>query len=81
MGRVAKYKKVKSFDPYSKKNGGNVDLSKVGVWGLGDNGRKAKKRSRRAEVLRRNKKRRNKPFVSRLRSWRRNLPGLSLEQK
>lgn len=57
MGRVAKYKKVKSFDPYSKKNGGNVDLSKVGIWGLGDSGRKAKKRSRRAEVLRRNKKR------------------------
>jgi hypothetical protein len=35
MGRVAKYKKVKSFDPYSKKNRGNVDLGQVGVWGLG----------------------------------------------
>jgi hypothetical protein len=52
MGRLAKYKKIKSFDPYSKKNGGNVDLSKVGVWGLGDNGQKVKKRSRRAELLR-----------------------------
>lgn len=61
MGRVSKYKKIKSFDPYSKKNGGNVDLSKVGVWGLGDNGQKAKKRSRRSEILRKNKgkKRRN----------------------
>ena len=58
MGRVAKYKKIKSFDPYSKKNGGNVDLSKVGIWGLGDNGRKGKKRSLRAEKLRMNKKRR-----------------------
>ena len=57
MGRVAKYKKIKSFDPYSKKNGGNIDLSTVGVWGLGDNGRKAKKRSRRAEMLRSKNKR------------------------
>lgn len=51
MGRVAKYKKVKSFDPYSKKNRGNVDLQQVGVWGLGDNGRKAKKRSKKAERM------------------------------
>ena len=51
MGRVAKYKKVKSFDPYSKKNKGNVDLRMVGVWGLGDNGRRAKKRSKTAEKL------------------------------
>lgn len=56
MGRVAKYKKIKSFDPYSKKNGGKVNLARVGMWGLGDNGRKAKKRSRRSEVLRLNKK-------------------------
>jgi len=48
MGRVAKYKKVKSFDPYSKKNKGNVDLGQVGVWGLGDNGRRVKKRSLKA---------------------------------
>ena len=59
MGRVAKYKKVKSFDPYSKKNNGQVDLSTVGVWGFGDSGRKVKKRSRRAEQLRqKNKKKR-----------------------
>ena len=51
MGRVAKYKKVKSFDPYSKKNGGKVDLPNVGVWGLGDNGRKVKKRSKKAERM------------------------------
>lgn len=51
MGRVAKYKKVKSFDPYSKKNRGNIDLPIVGVWGLGDNGRKAKKRSKKAERM------------------------------
>ena len=61
MGRVSKYKKIKSFDPYSKKNRGNIDLSQVGVWGLGDNGQKSKKRSRRSEILRKNKgkKRRN----------------------
>lgn len=51
MGRVAKYKKVKSFDPYSKKNRGSVDLPTVGVWGLGDNGRRKKKRSLKAEKL------------------------------
>ncbi len=55
MGRVAKYKKIKACDPYSKKNGGKVDLNTVGIWGFGDNGRKPKKRSRRAEVLRANK--------------------------
>jgi len=48
MGRVSKYKKVKNFDPYSKKNKGNIDLSSVGIWGLGDNGRRKKKRSRTA---------------------------------
>lgn len=53
---VAKYKKIKACDPYSKKNGGKVDLASVGIWGLGDNGRKPKKRSRRAEMLRANKK-------------------------
>eukprot|EP00536_Pseudo-nitzschia_multiseries_P002252 jgi/Psemu1/183149/e_gw1.30.206.1 len=57
MGRVAKYKKVKSFDPYSKQNRGNIDLSAVGVWGLGDNGRKKKKRSLKAEKLRAKKHR------------------------
>ena len=52
MGRVARYKKIKDADPYSKKNGGKVDLNTVGIWGLGDSGRKAKKRSRRSENLR-----------------------------
>jgi hypothetical protein len=56
MGRVARYKKVKSFDPYSSKNGGRIDLDTVGVWGLGDMGRRAKKRSRTAENLRRKRK-------------------------
>ena len=51
MGRVAKYKKVKSFDPYSKKNRGNLELGNVGVWGLGDDGRRKKKRSLKAEKL------------------------------
>jgi hypothetical protein len=55
MGRVSRYKKIKSCDPYSKKNGGRVDLSKVGVWGLGNNGQKLKKRSKRSETLRRGK--------------------------
>jgi hypothetical protein len=59
MGRVSKYKKVKSFDPYSKKNGGKINLSKVGIWGLGESGRKAKKRSRRSEMLRSIKKKNN----------------------
>jgi hypothetical protein len=58
MGRLSKYKKIKDVDPYSKKNGGRVDLSKVGIWGLGDNGRKPKKRSKRSELLRANKKQR-----------------------
>jgi len=52
MGRVARYKKIKDIDPYSKKNGGKVDLSMVGIWGLGADGRKVKKRSRRSENLR-----------------------------
>lgn len=51
MGRVAKYKKVKSCDPYSKKNRGNLELGNVGVWGLGDDGRRKKKRSLKAEKL------------------------------
>jgi len=51
MGRVAKYKKVKSFDPYSKKNRGNIDLTSVGVWGLGDNGRRVRKRSQKADRM------------------------------
>jgi hypothetical protein len=64
MGRVSKYTKIKSCDPYSKKNGGNIDLSTVGIWGLGDNGRKKKKRSRTAERLKAaNKKYKNRKGV------------------
>jgi len=55
MGRTAKYKKVKAFDPYSKKNGGRISLETVGVWGLGDNGVKPKKRSKTAERLKQEK--------------------------
>lgn len=46
MGRVSRYKKIKSFDPYSKQNGGRIVLDTVGIWGLGADGRKAKKRSK-----------------------------------
>jgi hypothetical protein len=56
MGRVAKYKKIKSFDPYSKQNKGSFDAANGVIWGLGDNGRKAKKRSRTAERLQQQKK-------------------------
>ena len=60
MGRVAKYKKIKAFDPFSKQNGGNVNLENVGIWGLGADGRKAKKRSRRSEMLRQSRGKRKK---------------------
>jgi hypothetical protein len=63
MGRVARYKKIKSFDPYSKQNGGRIadSLETVGIWGLGDNGRRiTKKRSRTAEVLFQRKLKRRK---------------------
>jgi len=69
MGRVAKYKKLKSCDPYSKKNRGKVDLQRVGVWGFGDDGRKAKKRSKKAERMQdrknkiKNKKKSKNKFV------------------
>jgi hypothetical protein len=54
MGRVARYKKIKAIDPFSKKNGGK----RVGevTWGLGDDGRKKKKRSYTATELRRKAK-------------------------
>ena len=57
MGRVARYKKIKACDPFSSKNSGRGkgavgDADTVGVWGLGENGRKAKKRSRTAQKLR-----------------------------
>lgn len=44
MGRVSKYKKLKSCDPFAKKKG-NSSHGDFGVWGLGDNGRRTKKRS------------------------------------
>jgi hypothetical protein len=59
MGRVAKYKKIKSCDPFSKKNGGRPSM--LGQWGMDDNGRRAKKRSAAATALRKNKfKRQNR---------------------
>ena len=60
MGRVARYKKIKSFDPYSRENGGRVQLDRVGVWGLGDNGQKPKKRSKTSEKLRARKRKRKR---------------------
>ena len=59
MGRLSNYKKIKSCDPYSKKNGGKIDLPTVGIWGLGDSGRKVKKRSMKAEKMKA-KKEKNK---------------------
>jgi hypothetical protein len=63
MGRVAKYKKIKSFDPFSKANKKNQG-SRLGngdvIWGLGDNGRKVKQRSRTAERLYVKKNKQNK---------------------
>lgn len=58
MGRTAKYKKIKAFDPYSKQNGGRINYDTVGIWGFGDNGAKPKKRSRTAERLRQEKQQR-----------------------
>jgi hypothetical protein len=55
MGRTAKYKKIKSFDPYSKQNGGRLSLETVGIWGLGDVGRKAKRKSKTVEKLKQQK--------------------------
>ena len=60
MGRVARFKKIRACDPYSRENKGRVVLDRVGVWGLGDNGRKPKKRSLVAQRLQARKlKRRN----------------------
>ena len=55
MGRTARYKKIKSCDPYSKKNAGKGSLATVGIWGLSDNGAKPKKRSRTAERMKQEK--------------------------
>ena len=60
MGRVARFKKIRACDPYSRENKGRVVLDRVGVWGLGNNGRKPKKRSLVAQRLQARKlKRRN----------------------
>ena len=53
MGRVAKYKKIKACDPFSKKNAGKQPM--LGIWGLDDNGRRAKKRSATARNLKQRK--------------------------
>lgn len=55
MGRTAKYKKIKACDPFSRKNGGKLDLETVGIWGYSDNGAKTRKRSKTAEKLRQQK--------------------------
>ena len=52
MGRVSKYKKIKAVDPFSKKNKGKAAISSRTsdyVWGSGDNGRREKKRSIKAQ--------------------------------
>lgn len=55
MGRVAKYKKIKACDPFSKQNGGKQSMT--GMWGFDDNGRRAKKRSKTCLALRKKRKR------------------------
>jgi hypothetical protein len=64
MGRVSRYKKIKAFDPYSKQNGGKINLDTVGIWGMSGDGRKVKKHSKtvgkikaRGDRLRREEKR------------------------
>ena len=52
MGRVSKYKKIKAVDPFSKKKKGKAAISSRAseyVWGSGDNGRREKKRSMKAQ--------------------------------
>lgn len=51
MGRVSRYKKIKAFDPYSKQNGGRVNLDNVGVWGMGADGRKTKRKSKTVQKI------------------------------
>lgn len=60
MGRVARFKKVRACDPYSRENRGRLVLDRVGVWGLGDSGRKAKKRSLVAQKYQTMKRKRRK---------------------
>jgi hypothetical protein len=51
MGRVSRYKKIRSVDPFSKQRGGNVNYNTIGVWGLGVASVKTKKRSLTAQRL------------------------------
>lgn len=61
MGRVARYKKVKSFDLFSKRNhDANLNLEHVGVWGLGVGRKRKKQPSRTAERLRAQRKKAKK---------------------
>lgn len=52
MGRVARYKKLKSCDPFAKNGGVMTDM-----WGEGNNGQRAKKRSLTSQKLRSKRKR------------------------
>ncbi|GKY96162.1 hypothetical protein MPSEU_000576200 [Mayamaea pseudoterrestris] len=60
MGRVARYKKIKACDPFAKGGNKRKTIGGETVWGIGDDGRKAKKRSRTAEKLRAQRKRKTK---------------------
>ena len=51
MGRVAKYKKIKKVDLFSKSNAANTSNPAESIWGIGDNGRKKKKRSKVAQRM------------------------------
>ena len=58
MGRVARFKKLKTCDPYSSKNRGQLLGERV--WGLTDSGRKVKKRSLVAQKMQALKQKRRK---------------------
>jgi hypothetical protein len=60
MGRVARFKKIRACDPYSRENRGRIALDRVGVWGLSDSGRKPKKRSLVAQKMQAAKRKRRK---------------------
>jgi hypothetical protein len=71
MGRVSRYRRVKTFDPLgssssrsSGRHGGRgaaaLDLDAVGVWGLGSDGRRPKKVSRTVLKIRAQKEKKSK---------------------
>lgn len=60
MGRVARFKKIRACDPYSRENRGRIAFDRVGVWGLSDSGRKPKKRSLVAQKMQAVKRKRRK---------------------